>query len=145
MKMTSAILLVIGVPALAIGSFAWYRYDQRKQWIEARLRTVDALNRAYEYRDAGVLLYEPRWKDFEVAADELQRLSLNEFDKADAQTLRICGDDLTQYRKDAARAGESIALARDSSPTLARKFADNARRFLDLQREADKTFHECVK
>lgn len=125
---TVVILVVLGA-----GGYAGWRYYQRQRWNAARLETLDALSRAYEYRDAGTLLFEPRWKDFEVADDNLQRLSLfssESFD--DAELVRLCGDQLRTYRSAEDTAEQAVSLRTDPKDSI------------DLMKSIDKQIQGCL-
>ena len=82
----------------------------RWQWHTAYLSALDAYRRAYDYRDASVLLYEPRLKDFETAEDELARLpSPNPEASITSEELRQCADSLKHYR-------ESVSFVESLNP-----------------------------
>jgi len=62
-------------------------------------KTVSAIKRANEYRDAGVLLFEPRFLEAEREADGMMALRNNASDSAAADIARSCVKDLTLYRE----------------------------------------------
>jgi len=92
-------LVAFGLLLLAISACFWYRVIRSSSVQETR----DAFIRAYEYRDAQALIYEPRWKDFEVARDYVLD-----------DRLTQCGEMLQIYRH--IRADEDRRI--DASLTL---------------------------
>jgi hypothetical protein len=135
-------LAAIVLAAVGYGGYRLYEYHE---WKTAYGRALDALHRAYEYKEAGVLLYEPRRKDFEVADDQLQRLSQFSVEaQSDANILHYCGEELRMYRNEGADASDALASAEDSTGTLRKEFLDNSQQFLDLQRSLDKEIQHCL-
>jgi hypothetical protein len=89
------------VIVLAIVGYGGYRLYQYQEWKAAYGKALDAYKRAYDYRDAGTLLYEPRRKDFDAAMDDLERQPIpGSYAGIDRNLLRYCGDDLEIYRQD---------------------------------------------
>jgi hypothetical protein len=78
------------------------------------------MRRANEYRDAGVLLFEPRLLDAEREADSIAKNSTA--DSRAASIARICIEDFRLYRK-------SLNLA--NRGYLAREGMDDARANVD--------------
>jgi hypothetical protein len=66
MKTALIWIVVIGIVA---GGFIYYRQER---WDAAYKTARDAYSRAAEYKDAGTLLYEPRYKDVEMSMDKLK-------------------------------------------------------------------------
>jgi hypothetical protein len=130
---------------LGAAGFGGYRYYQIQQWNAAHGKALDALNRAYEYKDAGGALYESRWKDFEISDDDLQRLSqFSSEAQSEAEILRHCGDYLQMYRKEGSDASGSVTDAEDSSGALRQKFLDISQQYLESQRSLDKDIQHCL-
>jgi hypothetical protein len=93
------IVLAVGGLVLSGAALAWYRQHRLAELREAYGSAVDAFNRAFEYRDAGVLLYEPRWKDFQTAEDSFRRMDgAAGFIHPDWPRLEDCGHLLEIYR-----------------------------------------------
>lgn len=66
---------------------------------EATEKAAAAMQRANEYRDAGTLLYEPRFLDLEKAVDELKASATKPQEKAVAEIAVACAGDLRNYRE----------------------------------------------
>ena len=58
--MSKWIVAFIAIVVLAGAGFGGYRIYQYRQWKVAYGSALDAFKRAYDYRDAGTLLYDPR-------------------------------------------------------------------------------------
>ncbi len=83
--------LWIVLAVLTAAGAGWWAYgrDQRKK--ETHRRAVQALIRLDEYKDAGPLLYEPRYLDAEK--------SVAEDDEALAMNLKSCLSTFQTYRE----------------------------------------------
>jgi len=111
-------LAVIGILAITSVVFA-YRHQRQAELREAYGNAVDAFARAYQYRDSGALLYEPRWNDFQMASDAFARKDgATAFIHADWPKLTDCGTLLEQYRGYSEKASSAIENAH-SIETLA--------------------------
>ncbi len=82
------------------------RHNSVQEW-EALQRAVPAYERAAEYKDAGVALFEPRYLDLEKARDEVNqaayRGSTSDVELADTQAssdFATCVSKLQIYRID---------------------------------------------
>jgi hypothetical protein len=129
--------VVIGVTVLSGLTYGVYRLHERQQWQAAYGEALDAFKRAYDYRDAGTLLFEPRLKDFQVADDRLQRLSLIDYKtQSDAEILHLCGQNLLSYRESERTASESLDLGKAG--------LENAESTLELQKSIDKSMAQCL-
>ena len=62
-------------------------------------KAVASLNRANEYRDADVLVYEPRFLDAQKAIDELAAAASKPADTSVAMIARACADELKLHRQ----------------------------------------------
>jgi hypothetical protein len=62
-------------------------------------KAIAALNRANEYRDAGALLYEPRFLDVEKATEELAASATKPADTLVATIANTCVVELKSYRE----------------------------------------------
>jgi hypothetical protein len=92
-------------------------------------KVVAALERCFEYRDAGILLYEPRFLDAEKAIDDLRAteptdLSLNEIAHTAAEALKTYRDNRDrlyrlQAENDSPRFEKLIKDAMDSRNEIA--------------------------
>ncbi len=51
---------VVAVVFLCAGGYAALHFCQLHEYHLAHAEALDALKRAYDYRDAGILLFEPR-------------------------------------------------------------------------------------
>ena len=71
------------------------------------------MRRANEYRDAGNLLFEPRFLDAEKALDAGRRNIHNSADESAFLLLDACLEDLTNYRRSAADAIDSADGVKD--------------------------------
>ena len=112
------IFVVVGALLLLAAVLTGYRQHRKAELREAYGNAVDAFNRAYEYRDAGSLLYEPRWKDFQVAMDSFWREpGAASFAHPDWPNLSDCGHLLELYRNYSAIESAAIENA-DSIETL---------------------------
>jgi hypothetical protein len=58
-----------------------------------------ALQRTNEYRDAGVLIYEPRFLDVERTIDELKTSGSRTEDETVASIAESCAGELKSYRQ----------------------------------------------
>ncbi|MGA2887401.1 MAG: hypothetical protein ABSE51_05065 [Terracidiphilus sp.] len=125
--------------AVALGGigYAWYRIHQRQQWREAYGDALDAFKRAYDYRDAGVLLFEPRLKDFQTADDRLQRMSQIDYKtQGDAEILHLCGDEIGTYRDESRIIREALELGKAG--------LKNAESAMESQKSVDKEMAQCL-
>lgn len=93
-----ALFAVALLAGIGYGGFRLYQYHE---WKTAYGNAFDAYKRAYDYRDTGTLLYEPRFKDFDTAMDALDRQPIPGFSsRSKRDLLRYCGADLETYRED---------------------------------------------
>lgn len=60
-------------------------------------KTLSAMRRANEYRDSGVLLFEPRFLELEAQADSI--VTRNDADERAASIVRECVEGFRLYRK----------------------------------------------
>lgn len=69
--MKYALLALLVAVAVAVGLYVHARNVARREaWESAYQRAFDAYGRAAEYRSEDALVFEPRYKDLEVALDE---------------------------------------------------------------------------
>ncbi len=109
--MSKWIVAFIAIVVLAGAGFGGYRIYQYRQWKVAYGSALDAFKRAYDYRDAGTLLYDPRLRDFETAKDALERLPVMTEDAVlSKENLRICANELETYRRMAQVNSDSASL-----------------------------------
>jgi len=126
---------LVGIIILFSAAYIGYRIYQRQQWNESYAEALDAFKRAYDYRDAGTLLFEPRWKDFEVAEDHLQRMSQIDYKtESEVSILRSCGDELQSYR----------GLGRTASDALANRYSHLVESTAASQREIERNISHCL-
>ncbi len=120
--------------AVALGGagYGGYRLYEYQEWKSDYGKALDAYKRAYDYRDAGVLLYEPRLKDFDTAMDALERLPVLSEDAVSSKgKLRICAGDIDEYRKIDDMNLETIRLGRTPD--------------LDLEYSVEKSAGSCIR
>jgi hypothetical protein len=111
-------LTVVGILIISAAGFAYY-HQKQSELREAYGNAVDAFSRVYEYRDSGVLLFEPRWKDFQTARDGFERKDgADGFVRAEWPKLTECGALLEQYRAYSEKESSAIENAH-SIETLA--------------------------
>ena len=93
--------LIAGCALLVIGggTMVAARIHHQREWRRAFRAALDSGDRAFDYRDAGMLFYGSRLQDFETAYDALRRLDPpRERDLFNAAALGKCLDDLKLYR-----------------------------------------------
>ncbi len=96
---TWVLFAVVGLAAVTYGGYNLYEYHE---WKVAYVKALDAYKRAYDYRDAGTLLYEPRRKDLDAAMDDLERQPLPVYYSDHKRAmLRICVGGVSLYRETA--------------------------------------------
>jgi endonuclease III-like uncharacterized protein len=124
--------LVAAVAVAAIlGAWLYWRIQRAERWDAAYKAARDAYSRAAEYKDAGILLYEPRYKDLEVSMDSLKGMDAPDSSKDLLATeLDSCVQSVSFYRADISRVDEltdninDLARTEDLEPTAARKAKD---------------------
>jgi hypothetical protein len=104
-------LVIVG--AMVFGGLGYLAYSQWRhhEFSTAYIEAKEAFSRAWEYKDAGDLFFEPRWKDFETAEDKLARIgAFRTGDQFRRSGLSNCGDELKLYRA----AGDVMHTADDA-------------------------------
>jgi len=123
---------------LAIFAAGGYWEFLEYRWRAAYTGTLDSFKRAYDYRDADAIFFEPRYRDFEIANDNLRRVSQFALTpQSEASMLDSCGGELRTYREASQTELDDISLhARLGKPP-----ADNPR---DLTRRINKSMTDCL-
>jgi hypothetical protein len=102
------LLLVIVMASVGYGRLYEYR-----EWNAAYANALIAYKRAYDYRDAGTPLYEPRRKDLDGAMEGMARQPTPSFESYHKLgMLRICAGDINLYREIQSANLESVRLGR---------------------------------
>lgn len=118
--------------------YAGVRYERHAAWKQAYGDAQDAFRRAYDYKDAGALLYEPRLKDFQAADDRQRRISLVDSEtQDDAESLHFCGGELATYREEG---DAGLDAARISGP-LGDKIVAG---YIEMEKSADSEMQKCL-
>jgi hypothetical protein len=129
--MTRLRLLVAAVLILCLVVVAGYGVHRHFQHVDAQ----DAFARAFKYRDSGALLYEPRWKEFEVARDDATDKRLSE-----------CGEMLRSYRELRAEADRRLDVnASFDSIELSKALMPIVEEISRKQDELAKSMQPCLK
>lgn len=140
------VLSAVAIAALSGSGYAALHFYRVHEYEAAHAVALDALKRAYDYRDSGTLIFEPRWKDFQVADDEQRRLSLVGWrEQIDAETLHTCGSELSTYRAAVDDLSEALNSAEDAAPGLSRQaLVNDADGFMETQKSIQKDIEdEC--
>ena len=93
--------LMFGCALLVIGggSILAARIHHQTEWKQAFRAALDSGERAFDYRERGMLTYNSRLQDFEMTYDALRRLDPpSQLDSSKATALGKCLDDLKLYR-----------------------------------------------
>jgi hypothetical protein len=92
-------LMAVGLLAL-LGSTACTRGPKglSRATYESTQSAVAAIQRANEYRDAGTLLFEPRFLEAEKAIDDVASTQKNFSDSAAVMQMRVWLTSMKQYR-----------------------------------------------
>jgi len=122
MKRQFAVIATITVAVIA-GALIYFHHQQKvEKWNSAYQRARDAYKRASEYKNSGTLLYEPRFKDFEVALDDL-----NATEKPDRVSeglsidLTTCKIELVSFR-DSNESANNMQVDTDKMKRLADRY-----------------------
>ena len=118
-RIASRKLIIGALLIVVLAASGGWRYLNYREWSAAYAVAHDSFSRAWEYKDAGTLVFEPRWKDFEVAIDKLHRVGhVGEEQEIKTASMVNCGDELHLYREVGAHADEAIRAGRSPDTYL---------------------------
>lgn len=93
--------LLFLIPVLACVAVAAYwlyqKHESKERWEAAYQSTRDAYKRAAEYKDSGILLFQPRFTDMEKSVDALTEMPNQPKDDR-LSSIKVCEDYLLTYR-----------------------------------------------
>lgn len=139
--MAGCVLLVIGG-----GGIAATKIHHQHEWKQAFRAALDSGERAFDYRETGMLTYKSRLQDFETAYDALRRLNPpSELDSFKATALGKCLDDLRLYRTNqniwtSIRGLEHTAYSQKSSKQTSGEMPEE----INAPQGLDKTAENCL-
>jgi hypothetical protein len=142
----AALIAVCAFLVIGGGTMVLARIHHQQEWRRAFRAALDSGDRAFDYRDAGMVIYESRLQDFETAYDALRRLDPpGERDLLNAAALGKCRDDLKLYRTNQNSANSIRGLEHIVySEKLSKQISDQRQEQInDLQR-LDKTAENCL-
>jgi hypothetical protein len=89
----------LAVALVAAASYGAYWYYQGATWKHGYIKASDAFKRAFNDRDAELVVYDPEWRDYKIASDELSHIKApNRVEQARAEMLQECAARLIDYR-----------------------------------------------
>jgi hypothetical protein len=142
----AALIAVCAFLVIGGGTMVAARIHHQQEWRRAFRAALDSGDRAFDYRDAGMLVYESRLQNFETAYDALRRLDPpGERDLFNAAALGKCLDDLKLYRTNQ-NSVNSMRGLEDTAHTekLSKQISDQTQEQINDTLGLSKTAEHCL-
>lgn len=142
----AALIAACAFLVIGAGTMVAARIHHQQEWRRAFRAALDSGDRAFDYRDAGMRIYESRLQDFERAYDALRRLyPPGERDLFSAAALGKCLDDLKLYRANQ-NTLNSIRGLEDTaySETSSKQISDQRQERINDSQGLAKTAESCL-
>jgi hypothetical protein len=141
----AALIAVCAFLVIGGGTMVAARIHHQQEWRWAFRTALDSGDRAFDYRDTAMLIYESRLQDFETTYGALRRLDPpGEHDLFNAAALGKCLDDLKLYRTNQNTVNLIRGLEHTSYSEKLSKISDQRQEQINDSQGLAKTAENCL-